>query len=269
VFPCHDRNLRRRQLRSSEFRQRLGKVPLDAHPPYPSRSRAILLDVPDAALRAFQECDLRLLDRLESEPDALGQFEWAGYGQVGRLRKRWHDDGLISETSGHLAVSVEDATVGIATWRDVPRGGPTGVCLEIGVALLPEHRSKGIGRDAHRLLVEYLFGYTRAERLEALTDAENLAEQRVLESEGFQREALFRHAVWQRGGAPCPRHRQNGRCLPVHSTQLGASTSTGRAGRPSCSAVSRDRRRNANAAVTREPAVRPPIHSRPRPLPMR
>jgi [ribosomal protein S5]-alanine N-acetyltransferase len=68
------------------------------------------------------------------------------------------------------------------------------------VALLPEYRGQGIGTSAHRLLVDYLFAYTTVERLEALTDTENHAEQHVLERGGFCREGVLRHAVWQRGG---------------------------------------------------------------------
>jgi ribosomal-protein-alanine N-acetyltransferase len=155
-------------------------------------------DVADVALRPISEHDLPFLDRLENDPDALGEFEWSGYGQVGRLSRQWNEDRLISANSGHLAVAAEDVVTGIATWRAVSRGGPEGVCFEIGVALLPEHRGRGIGRAAHRLLVDYLFGYTRVERLEALTDEENLAERRVLEIVGFRQEGVLRHAVWQR-----------------------------------------------------------------------
>jgi RimJ/RimL family protein N-acetyltransferase len=58
----------------------------------------------------------------------------------------------------------------------------------------------GIGTTAHGPLVDYLFGCTTVERLEALTDTENVAEQRVPERAGFSREGVLRHAVWQRGG---------------------------------------------------------------------
>jgi len=54
----------------------------------------------------------------------------------------------------------------------------------------PSSRStpaRGLGTAAHRLLVDHLFRYTTAHRLDALTNTSNHAEQRVLERAGFQR----------------------------------------------------------------------------------
>ena len=84
-----------------------------------------------------------------------------------------------------LAVALPDGTLaGIVSWRTVKAGGPEGGCLEIGALLFPEHRGHGLGTAAQRLLVEYLFATTLANRLQAITDVENLAEQRVLEQSG-------------------------------------------------------------------------------------
>jgi RimJ/RimL family protein N-acetyltransferase len=74
-----------------------------------------------------------------------------------------------------------------------------GSCYEIGLALLPEHRGHGLGTAAQRLLVDYLFKYTTAHRLEALTDTENIAEQKALERIGFKREGVMRGVFFQRG----------------------------------------------------------------------
>jgi ribosomal-protein-alanine N-acetyltransferase len=78
------------------------------------------------------------------------------------------------------------------SWRTIKVGGPDGGCLEIGALLFPEHRSRGLGTAAQRLLTEYLFATTLANRLQAITDTENLAEQRALERIGFQREGVMR-----------------------------------------------------------------------------
>jgi RimJ/RimL family protein N-acetyltransferase len=153
----------------------------------------------EVSLRPVREQDLPFLDRLDVDPTAVGEFEWTGYAAAPRLRKRWNEDGLLSGESGVLLVSADDDVAGIATWRFIPRGGPPGVCAEFGVALVPEHRGKGIGTEAHRALIAYLFAHTTVERLEALTDTENVPEQRVLDRLGCQREGVLRHAVWQKG----------------------------------------------------------------------
>jgi ribosomal-protein-alanine N-acetyltransferase len=151
-------------------------------------------------LRAFQEADLGFLDRLCTDPAALGPFEWFGFGDVHARRRRWEQDGFVGSESTALAVVLADGTLaGIASWKATNRGGPPGVCYEIGLALLPEHRGHGLGTAAQRLLVDYLFKFTTVHRLEALTDSENIAEQRALERIGFAREGVLRGVAFQDG----------------------------------------------------------------------
>jgi RimJ/RimL family protein N-acetyltransferase len=152
------------------------------------------------ALRAFREDDLPFLDRLCTDPDALGEFEWPGFVDVRARRRRWEKDGYIGAESTALAVVLPDGTVaGIASWQPHNRGGSPGACYEIGLALLPEYRDRGLGTAAQRLLVRHLFGYTTAHRLEALTNTRNVAEQKVLERLGFHREGVLRGIVFGNG----------------------------------------------------------------------
>ncbi|WP_277922390.1 GNAT family N-acetyltransferase [Streptomyces sp. Root264] len=113
-------------------------------------------------------------------------------------RKRWEIDGCISAESAAVAIVLADDTVvGIAGWR--PRGFPSGVTYEIGVGVLPEHRGQGVGTAAQKLLVDYLFGRTTANRIEALTNGGNLGEQKALERLGFCREGVMRGRSFQHG----------------------------------------------------------------------
>jgi len=151
-------------------------------------------------LRAFGEDDLPFLDRLCTDPDALGLFAWPGFIDVRTRRRRWEQDGYIGAESTALAVVLPDGTVaGITSWQPRNRGGSPGVCYEIGLALLPEHRGRGLGTAAQRLLVDHLFRYTTAHRLEALTNTRNIAEQKALERLGFRREGVLRGIVFGNG----------------------------------------------------------------------
>jgi RimJ/RimL family protein N-acetyltransferase len=85
----------------------------------------------------------------------------------------------------------------MATWR--PRGGPAGVTIEIGIAVLPEHRRQGIATAAQKTLVEHLLDHTTAHRIEALTNEGNVGERRALERLGFQHEGLMRERSFIRG----------------------------------------------------------------------
>lgn len=153
------------------------------------------------ALRAIGAGDLDFLDRLCSDPEALGPFEWPGFGDVRARRRRWEQDGYASPDSTVLAVVLADGTVaGIASWSTRNRSQPDrGVCYEIGLALLPEHRGHGLGTAAQRLLVDYLFRFTTVHRLEAITDSENIAEQKALERIGFEREGVMREVAFRDG----------------------------------------------------------------------
>jgi RimJ/RimL family protein N-acetyltransferase len=69
----------------------------------------------------------------------------------------------------------------------------------MGISLVPEARGHGHGSEAQRQLADYLFATTDANRVEASTDVENLAEQRSLEKAGFQREGVQRGAQFRAG----------------------------------------------------------------------
>jgi len=149
-------------------------------------------------LRAFAEDDLPFLDRLCTDPEVLGEFEWPGFTDPRARRRRWADDGYISAGSSAVAVVRQDGTVvGIATWK--PRGFPSGVTYEIGVGIGPEHRRQGFATAAQDLLVDYLLDHTTAHRIEALTNDGNIGEQKALERVGFRREGLMRGRSFLRG----------------------------------------------------------------------
>ena len=143
--------------------------------------------------RPIEEADLDLLSRFDTDPAASQPFEWPGFRDPGARRRRWEQDGWVGRDSSQLAVALPDGTLaGIVGWRAIKAGGPEGGCLEIGALLFPEHRGRGVGTAAQRQLVDYLFATTLVNRVQAVTDLENLAEQRVLEQIGFRREGVLR-----------------------------------------------------------------------------
>jgi RimJ/RimL family protein N-acetyltransferase len=151
-------------------------------------------------LRAFTEADLPFMDRIVTDPEALGPFVWPGFRDTRSRRRRWEKDGYIGTESAALAVVLpDDSPIGIASWEASNRGGAAGGCYEIGLALLPGYRGRGLGTAAQRLLVEHLFTYTLAHRVEAQTDADNIAEHKALERIGFRQEGLLRGVRFRRG----------------------------------------------------------------------
>lgn len=109
--------------------------------------------------------------------------------------------GAIGPGGGRLAVVTAGQTVGSVFWFRRDWGLPeTSWCWEIAVHIFPGWRNRGIGTHAQRLLVHYLFDHTRAERVQAVTDVENTAEQRALDRVGFTREGRLRDLQWREGG---------------------------------------------------------------------
>jgi ribosomal-protein-alanine N-acetyltransferase len=134
------------------------------------------------------------MDATLSEP-----FEWRGFRDPRSHRRRWEQDSYLGADDSPLVVSLPDGTfAGIVVWRTLMTSGPKGV-LQIGILLLPEYRHEGIGTRAQHLLGEYLFSTTTANRIEATTEIDNVAEQRALERAGFVREGLLRGRGFIRG----------------------------------------------------------------------
>jgi RimJ/RimL family protein N-acetyltransferase len=150
-------------------------------------------------LRAVEERDLDAIGRIDTDPAVSEPFEWKGFRNPRDRRRRWEQDGYIGSEDSLLVVALHDGTfVGIVVWKWADTWGPRG-CLQIGILLFPEHRGKGIGTAAQRLLADSLFSTTLANRLEATTEIDNVAEQRALENAGFVREGVVRGRGFVRG----------------------------------------------------------------------
>ena len=159
--------------------------------------------MPDDAvvqLRPFQEDDLELLVRFATDPAFSLPFEWEGFKSSHAMRRRWEEDGFLDKDPHQLVVADPDgALLGEVMWRDPKLFGRERLAWEIGIILAPEHRGRGFGTAAQRLLVGHLFDTTPIHRICAYTEADNVIEQRSLEKCGFRREGVLREAGF-RGG---------------------------------------------------------------------
>jgi ribosomal-protein-alanine N-acetyltransferase len=150
-------------------------------------------------LRPVEERDLDALGRIDTDPAVSEPFEWRGFRDPRNRRRRWEEDGYLGDDNSLLVVALPDDTfAGIVGWTWVPTSGPRG-CARIGILLFPEHRGRGLGTVAQCLLADYIFSTTLANRVEAATEVDNVAEQRALEKAGFVREGLLRGGGFLRG----------------------------------------------------------------------
>jgi RimJ/RimL family protein N-acetyltransferase len=157
------------------------------------------MDAPSVVLRPVGEDDLPLLERFCVEPDLLG-LDWQGFRDRGWVHRQFAQDGFLSDDGGMFIVSADGHAAGFVSWRSVSYTGKREhACWNIGIALLPEWRGRGVGSRAQRQLADYLFEFTPAVRIEAGTLPENVAEQRALERGGFTREGTLRRIGFSNG----------------------------------------------------------------------
>lgn len=152
-----------------------------------------------ALLRPVIAKDVPLLSRFQSEPGLIG-LDWGGYRDPEAPSRRFASDSFLGDQDGRLMVDdgTSDTAAGFVHWR--ARTYVNVSYWEIGIALLPERRGQGLGWRAQALLCDYLFRHTPAQRIEAATHPENIAEQRALEKAGFRLEGVIRAVEFRDGG---------------------------------------------------------------------
>ena len=151
-------------------------------------------------LRAATQADAERLERWQG-PDYRGEFNDFGlpFRSLGNVIG---ERGLVGEERGWLIVEViaGNRPIGSVSWHGVRYGpNPESLVWNIGINLIPAARGHGFGGEAQRLLADWLFASTAANRVEAMTDVENSAEQRSLEKAGFVREGILRGAQFRAG----------------------------------------------------------------------
>jgi RimJ/RimL family protein N-acetyltransferase len=150
-------------------------------------------------LRLLTADEADVLDA-EHTPD-LNVFNWFHASRPGSLRHRIETGSDIDGERGTAAISDGAGQFfGEISWRR-RTSSPAAASFywELGIFILSTARGRGIGTAAQRLLPEYLFQTTLANRVQASTDVTNLAEQRALESAGFTREGVLRGFQYRRG----------------------------------------------------------------------
>jgi RimJ/RimL family protein N-acetyltransferase len=147
-------------------------------------------------LVAVTPADMDVLDRLHvHEP---GGFNDLGQERTAPPPEAWVDGRLRGEF--FVERRSDGAIVGTISYRRVSYGpGERSGAWMLGIELIPDGRGQGLGTEAQRLLADWLFATTPANRVEASTDVDNLAEARSLEKAGFTREGINRGAQFRAG----------------------------------------------------------------------
>ncbi len=153
-------------------------------------------------LRDVTVDDADMLDAWAADPELIGGFNDFGIPRGPVDRDILALGPMRNERSGHLIVEVIEGSlpIGTVSWHRVGYG-PAGEsdAWNMGIELIADARGHGYGVEAQVLVARYLFEHTPANRVEAQTDIENLAEQRALDKAGFVREGVARGSQFRAG----------------------------------------------------------------------
>jgi RimJ/RimL family protein N-acetyltransferase len=151
-----------------------------------------LLEGKNLNLRIVEKEDLPLVAEWFNNPDFSGRFDPLD-AQESRMEIEKKYEGLSSEEKWFIIEKKDGTKIGFIGHFPVRSN------LEIGYALIPNERRKGYGTEAVLVMVDYLFLSKSIVRIQAGTNVENEASQKVLEKVGFQKEGLNRREVFVRG----------------------------------------------------------------------
>jgi RimJ/RimL family protein N-acetyltransferase len=151
-------------------------------------------------LRDVTLADAEVVDRLNDQKD-VGGFNDFSLPTSPTPRDVLAHGPFRNEHSGNLLIeTLGGEPIGTIQWRPVHYGPPDDSrAWNIGIEIRPDARGKGFGTEAQRLLADWLFATTNANRVEAGTDIDNLPEQRSLEKAGFVRDGVMRGAQFRAG----------------------------------------------------------------------
>jgi RimJ/RimL family protein N-acetyltransferase len=113
--------------------------------------------------------------------------------------ERWlgrYEDGFRTGERAGFAVGTEDGLVGFAAFVRLSLEEQQG---EIGYAVAPAGRGRGLSTRAVALLTDWGFGGLGLERIELRIDPRNAASERVAERTGYRREGTLRSVAFKAG----------------------------------------------------------------------
>jgi RimJ/RimL family protein N-acetyltransferase len=151
-----------------------------------------LLEGKNLNLRIVEKEDLPLVAEWFNDPNFSGRFDPLD-SQQSRTEIEKKYGNLSSEEKWFIIEKKDGTKIGfIGHFPDRSN-------LEIGYALIPSERRKGYGTEAVLVMVDYLFLSKNIVRIQAGTNIENKASQKILEKAGFQKEGINRKILFVRG----------------------------------------------------------------------
>ncbi|HEY7257824.1 MAG TPA: GNAT family N-acetyltransferase, partial [Gaiellales bacterium] len=151
-------------------------------------------------LRAWTMDDLGCVEEASGDPDIpTGTTVPAAYTPAegaAWIERQWGR----AETGEGISLAITDAPSDEALGAAVLLAKPQRGSASLGYWMIPRARRRGLATRAVGLLVRWAVGDGGLHRVEAVVEVGNVASQRVLETNGFQREGQLRSYLSFRKG---------------------------------------------------------------------
>jgi RimJ/RimL family protein N-acetyltransferase len=149
-----------------------------------------LLEGKKVNLRVVEKEDLSLLKEWRNNLEFIGEYQSISQETMSDLEKQYAE---LADGQWFFIEKKDGTKIGTISHRSVFK------TPEIGSAVFPSERGKGYCSEAVKIMVDYLFLSKDIVRIQAHTDARNVASQKVLEKAGFKKEGTFRKEYFVRG----------------------------------------------------------------------
>jgi RimJ/RimL family protein N-acetyltransferase len=150
-----------------------------------------MLEGKSVNLRIMEKEDLPFYLKWVNDPDFFGEYNPLEQKTKTEMEKDY--DTAPPEKKRFFIERKDGIRIGVTI------AFPVGDLCEIGYTLVSTERGKGYCTEAVTILVDYLFMSRDLFRIQATTDARNVASQKVLEKAGFEREGVLRKSAFIRG----------------------------------------------------------------------
>lgn len=139
----------------------------------------------DFSIRAIEEKDIDFLYKLNSQ-EFRGNYQEFEFESKQSIRKQFDNGDLCTDKFKMLLAQKDDKILGIIYISFVRPG-----LVNLGLVMCENERGKNLGTNITKSIVNHLFSNYDLARIQADTDINNIAAQKVLEKAGFMKEGIM------------------------------------------------------------------------------
>ena len=139
----------------------------------------------DFSIRAIEEKDIDFLYKINTQ-EFRGDYQEFEFESKQSMRKQFDSGAFCSDKFKMLIAQKEDKILGIVYISFVRTG-----LVNIGLVMCENERGKNLGTSITKIIVNYIFSNYDIARIQADTDINNVAAQKVLEKAGFIKEGIM------------------------------------------------------------------------------